>query len=88
MEAADGVYPSSEDTYLLIDALQSDADYIRQTIGSEPLCIEIGYVLPSLSGTSFTTNKEMFTDINIQPSHGRDSVLFLIDCPVVLAREK
>ena len=44
MDGADGVYPSSEDSFLLMDALEQDVEFIKQTIGSEPFCIEIGYV--------------------------------------------
>lgn len=42
MDGADGVYPPSEDTYLLMDALEKDAALIKRTVGTEPLCIEIG----------------------------------------------
>lgn len=43
MDGADGVYPASEDTYLLIDALSKDAEFLRQQF-SNGLCLEVGYV--------------------------------------------
>lgn len=44
MDGADGVYPASEDTYLLIDALTQDADFLQEHF-ADGLCIEIGYVM-------------------------------------------
>lgn len=43
MDGADGVYPASEDTYLLIDALQQDAEFLRHRF-SKGLGLEVGYV--------------------------------------------
>lgn len=43
MDGADGVYPASEDTYLLIDALKEDEEFLREQF-KMGLCIEIGYV--------------------------------------------
>lgn len=44
MDGADGVYPPSEDTFLLIDALQKDKAFIRDRLGKDPFFVEIGYV--------------------------------------------
>lgn len=41
MNAFSEVYPPSEDTYLLIDALESDADRIK-ALGPGTVCVEIG----------------------------------------------
>lgn len=35
-------YEPAEDTYLLIDALQADADFLRDSVRPS-LCLEIGY---------------------------------------------
>lgn len=45
MDGADGVYPSSEDTFLLIDALKKDDKFLQDRVGHYALCIEIGYVI-------------------------------------------
>lgn len=44
MDGADGVYPASEDTHLLIDALEADADLLRGVVKGHGLCLEVGYV--------------------------------------------
>lgn len=44
MDGADGVYPSSEDSFLLIDAVHKDIQFIKDNVSIFPLCIEIGYV--------------------------------------------
>jgi len=44
MDGADGVYPSAEDTFLLIDALVADAKLLREVTSDSGTCIEIGYV--------------------------------------------
>lgn len=45
MDGADGVYPASEDTHLLIDALHKELPFIKENVPDHPLCIEIGYVI-------------------------------------------
>lgn len=44
MDGADGVYPSSEDTFLLIDALQRERAYLAELLPAHPVCVEVGYV--------------------------------------------
>lgn len=44
MDGADGVYPASEDTYLLIDALTEDEDFLKEKF-SHGMCIEVGCVV-------------------------------------------
>lgn len=40
----DHFYEPAEDTYLLIDALRADADFLRDSVRPS-LCLEIGYDL-------------------------------------------
>ena len=42
MDGADGVYPASEDTHLLLDALEMDADFIRSVVKTGGVTLEIG----------------------------------------------
>lgn len=44
MDGADGVYPPSEDTFLLINALEKDISLIKTQLTTHPICVEIGYV--------------------------------------------
>lgn len=44
MDGADGVYPSSEDTFLLIDALESDVPQLTEAVEHIGFCLEVGYV--------------------------------------------
>lgn len=44
MDGADGVYPSSEDTFLLIEALCIEKDLIKNAMNPGGVCLEIGYV--------------------------------------------
>lgn len=42
MDGRDGVYPSSEDTFLLMDALKLEEPLLTNTAKSGALCLEIG----------------------------------------------
>ncbi len=44
MSLPDEAYPSSEDTYLLIDALKEDVELLMETLGDGGVAVEIGYV--------------------------------------------
>lgn len=39
------VYPSSEDTHLLIDVLESDKALLQDAVSHGGICFEVGYVL-------------------------------------------
>lgn len=67
MDGADGVYPSSEDTFLLIDALEGDKELLKERCAEGGWCIEVGYVYtnilypvmcPSLSNSEFVVGKQ------------------------------
>lgn len=49
MPLKDEAYPSSEDTFLLLDALKDDADRLSALLGPGGLILEIGYVYHSHS---------------------------------------
>lgn len=42
MDGADGVYPSSEDTFLLIEALELETPRIVDATSNGGLCLELG----------------------------------------------
>lgn len=44
MDGADGVYPASEDSFLLIDVLTSELSTLNERLPPQPKCVEIGYV--------------------------------------------
>lgn len=60
MAVSNDVYPSSEDTHLLLDVLQSNRDILADKLRPGAMCIEIGYgyrIYSSLKSSFRRTNR-------------------------------
>lgn len=53
-------YPSSEDTYLLLDVLKHDEELIDEKLGDCGIAVEIGYVKKCLNQSSKSSRNVNF----------------------------